>query len=211
MSFREFSDGNRDESLRGVSVGIVTDNKDPEGLGRVKLTFPWRDTDDESYWARIATLMAGPDRGTFFLPEVSDEVLVAFEDGDIRHPYVIGALWNGEDTPPTSNSDGKNDIKGIKSRGGHEIVFDDADSAGTIEIKTSGGHRVVLDDSGGGKIDIEDGKNTIKLDSGSGTISISGSTKISVEAPTLEMKGNGNVNIEAAGILTLKGSLVNIN
>src|SRR3972149_536693 len=86
--------------ISGVVPGIVTNNQDPDGLGRVKIKFPWLSDDNETDWVRIATLMAGGQRGGFFLPEVGDEVLVAFEHGDINHPYVIGALWNGVDKPP---------------------------------------------------------------------------------------------------------------
>ncbi|ETX05496.1 MAG: hypothetical protein ETSY2_22635, partial [Candidatus Entotheonella gemina] len=92
----------------GMVVAGVTNNQDPEGLGRVKVKFPWLSDRDESHWARIAMPMAGPERGFYFLPEVDDEVLVAFEHGLIEWPYVLGALWNGKDTPPESNGDGEN-------------------------------------------------------------------------------------------------------
>ena len=103
-------DKSRSGRIHGVVVGIITDNNDPEELGRVRVSFPWRGERDQSRWARVATLMAGNDRGTFFLPEVEDEVLVAFDRGDMNHPYVIGTLWNGVDTPPETNSDGSNNI-----------------------------------------------------------------------------------------------------
>ncbi|MFI5385008.1 MAG: VgrG-related protein, partial [Fimbriimonadales bacterium] len=86
-----------------IAIGIVTDNVDPDGLGRIKVKYPWL-MDDTSFWARMASPMAGPGRGIYFLPEVNDEVLVAFEHGDIHHPYMIGALWNGVDTPIEPNS-----------------------------------------------------------------------------------------------------------
>lgn len=222
-----------DGGIRGVSVGIVTDNEDPEGLGRVKLQYPWRDAADESHWARIATAMAGEDRGTYFLPEVGDEVLVAFEDGDIHHPYVLGALWNGQDVPPEDNADGNNDRRMVRSRSGHELVFDDASegtvtlttsgghelvlddsSSGGIRLTTSGGHSVVLDDSGGGaKVSVQDstGQNGVVLDSNSGAVDVTAGTKVSVSAPMLELVGDGSVNIEATGVLSLKGSIVKIN
>ncbi|HEY9664289.1 MAG TPA: phage baseplate assembly protein V, partial [Allocoleopsis sp.] len=151
--------------MEGVFIGIVTNNKDPEGLGRVKVKFPAREGEGESYWARIATLMAGQARGTFFLPEVNDEVLVAFEQSNINHPYILGCLWNGEDKPPDKNEDGKNNIRTIRSRSGHQITFnDDADGKKEkLEIQTKGGHRIVLDDaSGSEKIEIKDktGKNS---------------------------------------------------
>src|SRR4051812_31769405 len=80
--------------IYGVVVGVVTNNQDKEGLGRVKVKFPWLSDADESNWARIATPMAGASRGVFFLPEVDDEVLVVFEQGLVSRPYVLGGLWN---------------------------------------------------------------------------------------------------------------------
>ena len=214
MSFAEPPDESGDGGIRGVANGIVTDNKDPEGMGRVKLTFPWRAEKGESFWARIATTMAGKDRGTYFLPEVGDEVLVAFEDGNIHYPYVIGALWSSQEKPPETNADGKNDIREIKSRKGHELTFDDADAGGKVEIKTKAGHTVVLDDSSGSeKIRIADrtGKNTIEFDSNQGSIDVKSTATLNLESPLINVKGKGNVSVEAGGILTLKGSLVKIN
>lgn len=213
MSAPEFLRDEGGDGIRGVAVGIVTDNKDPGGMGRVKLSYPWRDAEDESNWARIATSMAGEDRGTYFLPEEGDEVLVAFEEGDIHHPYVLGALWNGEEKPPEDNADGKNDVRMIRSRGGHEIVLNDAESEGKVEITTSGGHTIVLDDSASrSEIVITDGKqNTIVLDSTGDGIEISSTTKLSLDAPLIEIQGRGNVSIEASGMLTLKGAVIQLN
>ena len=84
----------------GVVMGIVTNNNDPQGQFRVKVKFPWLSADEESHWARVAMPMAGKDRGLMLMPEVDDEVLVMFEQGDVNHPYVIGSIWNGSDTPP---------------------------------------------------------------------------------------------------------------
>src|SRR5437868_3604561 len=97
--------------ISGVVVGVVTNNQgDPDGLGRVKVKFPWLSNEEESFWARVAAPMAGKERGFYFLPEVEDEVLVAFEQGDVRFPYVVGSLWNGKDAPPAKNDDGKNNV-----------------------------------------------------------------------------------------------------
>ena len=112
--------------------------------------------------------MAGNDRGSYFLPEVGDEVLVAFEQGDIHHPYVIGALWNGKDKPPELNRDGKNNIRKMKSRSGHELIFNDENENEQVVLHTKSGHTVLLDDSTGAeKIEIKDksGSNTILIDS----------------------------------------------
>src|SRR5689334_2824184 len=96
--------------LFGVVVGVVTNIQDDQGLGRVKVKFPWLSDTDESHWARVAVPMAGHQRGFYFLPEVDDEVLVAFEHGSADYPYILGALWNGKDEPPASNGDGKNNL-----------------------------------------------------------------------------------------------------
>jgi len=199
--------------MRGVAVGIVTDNQDPEDMGRVKVTYPWRDSDDESDWARVATAMAGPERGTYFVPEVDDEVLVAFADGNIRYPYVLGALWNGRDAPPETG-DPNNDIRKITSRSGHELVFDDTDQSETVEITTSGGHSIVLDDSAGSEtITISDSKdqNSIEFDATKGSLDITGGTELTIEAPTVEITGKGSLKLKSDGILEINGSLVTIN
>ena len=119
-----------DQSNRvyGMVVGVVTNNKDPDALGRVKVKFPWLSDTDESHWARVVTPMAGGGRGFYFLPEVDDEVLVGFEHGDVGLPYVLGSLWNGKDKPPEKNDDGKNNLRVIKSRSGHLIRLDDTDA-----------------------------------------------------------------------------------
>ena len=191
-------DSDRDRGgISGVVVGIVTDNADPEKLGRVKLTFPWRDADDESYWARVATPMAGAGMGTYFLPEVDDEVLVAFEDGDIHKPFVIGSLWNGKQKPPQKNKEGKNDVREVRSRSDHTIQFDDA-KEGSITIQTSKGNEIVIDDSGGSEtiaIRDDEQKNTITLDSSSGEVSIDADSKLKLSAQTVDITGKKKVKI----------------
>jgi uncharacterized protein involved in type VI secretion and phage assembly len=87
------------ERIYGVVVGIVTNNQDPEKLGRIKVRFPWLSDVNESAWARLSTPLAGKGRGFYYLPEIEDEVLVAFEFGDINRPIIIGSLWNGENIP----------------------------------------------------------------------------------------------------------------
>jgi uncharacterized protein involved in type VI secretion and phage assembly len=198
----------------GVVVGIVTNNQDRDGMGRVKVRFPWRDDSDESYWARIATLMAGKDRGSFFLPEVGDEVLVAFEHGDMNHPYVLGNLWNGVDKPPGTNADGKNNIRKIKSRSGHEVILDDDQTKGKIEIHTKAGHKILLDDSSGQeKIEIVDktGNNSIKIDSVQNNIAIESAMQLKIKAATMEFESSGMMSIKAGATLTIQGALVKIN
>ena len=202
--------------VKGVAIGIVTDNKDPEGMGRVKVKFPWVESEGDSHWARISTLMAGKDRGTVFLPEPEDEVLVAFDKGDIRHPYVLGALWNGPDNPPETNADGKNNIRKIKSRSGHEIIFNDDSTTmkEKVEIHTNRGHKIVLDDSAGKeKIEIKDhsGSNKIIIDSVKNSISIESGLQLKIKSAKIDIEASAAMTIKAGGTLTIQGALVKIN
>ncbi|WP_396613701.1 phage baseplate assembly protein V (plasmid) [Haloferax sp. S1W] len=191
------SEQSGDGGIRGVAVGIVTDNQDPKDLGRVKLQFPWRDADDESYWARVATEMAGNEYGTYFLPEVEDEVLVAFENGDIHRPFVIGSLWNGKQKPPQKNSDGKNNTREVRSRSDHKIAFDDSDK-GSITIQTSAGNEIVIDDSGDSEtIVVRDEKNdnSLAIDSGSGSVKVDAKKEIELSAQNIKINGKKSVKI----------------
>jgi uncharacterized protein involved in type VI secretion and phage assembly len=219
MSLVDLLDGNDKGNswrINGVVTAIVTNNKDPESMGRVKVKFPWREKEDESCWARVATMMAGNDRGIFILPEVDDEVLVAFGNGDISNPYVIGCLWNGKDKPPADNSDGKNNIRKIKSRSGHEIIFDDNNDQKTekVEIHTKAGHTVLLDDSAGKeKIEIKDktGSNSIVIDSAQNSINIESAAKLKIKSQMIEIEAGGMMTVKSSATLTLQGALVKIN
>src|SRR5215213_2628193 len=143
----------------GVYPALVSDIKDPDGQGRGKLTLPWSpDTGGERYeaWARVATLMGGNNRGSWFIPDVNDEVLVVFEGGDPRRPYVIGGLWNGSDSPPeTMDGAGKNDKKVIRSRNGVKLTMDDTDGREQFILETPGGQKLTLKD-GPGAVEIVD-------------------------------------------------------
>lgn len=195
--------------IRGVSVGVVSQNRDPEGLGRVKIRFPWRENPDESHWARLAVPMAGKDRGTWFLPEVGDEVLVACDAEKIEHPYILGSLWNGKEPPPETNSDGRNDIRKIRSRSGHEIIFDDG-ARGRIDIHLSDNKRQVLLDPDGILI-TDDNGNQIEIKSLPGTITIKSNTKLSIQSKVIDIKADASMTLQATGTLTIQGALVKIN
>ncbi|MCA9537809.1 MAG: hypothetical protein KC620_02910 [Myxococcales bacterium] len=139
-----------DDALDGVFVGIVTNNKDPDNLGRIKVRYPWLDDATESHWARLATLYAGKDRGSYFVPEVGDEVLLVFERGDMNSPFVIGSLWNGVDElPEPGHPDGENNHKVFETRAGHKLTFDDTGGAECISLVDSSlNNRLVIDVAG---------------------------------------------------------------
>lgn len=197
-----------------IVVALVTDNKDPQNLGRVKVKYPWLAENDTSWWARIATPMAGPDRGFYFLPEIDDEVLVAFEQGDIRRPYLIGSLWNGKDKPVEPNDKavkgGKVERRSIKTRIGHTLLFDDTDGKGEMSMTTKGKHIFILDDAKK-KIEIKTTTgHTVTLDDDGKKIVIvdkTGSNKITIDssANSMKLECMKDFTIEAGGKVTVKG------
>jgi phage baseplate assembly protein V len=195
--------------LYGVVTGVVTNTKDDEGLGRVRVRFPWLSGEEESWWARVAAPMAGPQRGAYFPPEVDDEVLVAFEHGDPRFPYVIGALWNGNHAPPESNKDGKNNKRTIRSRSGHVIRLDDTEGQEKIEIVDKAQKNSIVISTKDNTITIAaDADITIK--SMGGNLTVSGK-KIEIKAEAgLSLQG-ASVEVKASGQVKINGSAVDIN
>lgn len=180
----------------GVYPAVVSDVADPDGQGRVRIRLPWSpDGDGGSYeaWARLSTLMAGPDRGTWFVPEVDDEVLAVFEAGDPRRPYVIGSLWNGQDAPPEAMGAG-NDVRAIHSRNGVVITFDDTGGRERLRLETPAGQSITLSD-GPGVITAQDANgNTVTLDAGG--VTVQSSARVSVSATTVEVSA-GTVTVNA--------------
>jgi len=168
----------------------VTDIRDEDGQGRVKVRLPWSPDDEAGYavWARLATLMAGGKRGSWFVPDKDDEVLVAFEGGDPRRPYVVGALWNGKDAPPESmDGNGDNNRKVLVSRRNIRVTLDDTQGSETVSIETPGGQKLTLKD-GPGVVEIKDSaSHVIKIESGG--ITVSGVAKITLDATDVEVKG----------------------
>ena len=161
----------------GVYPALVSDIKDPDNQGRVKVTLPWSpDSDGGKYeaWARLATLMGGKDRGSWFVPDAEDEVLIAFEAGDAARPYVIGALWNGSDSPPEQmDGSGNNYKKVLCSRNGVKVTLDDSDGRESLVLETPGGQKATFKD-GPGSVEIVDSNgNSVKLESSGVTITAS--------------------------------------
>jgi uncharacterized protein involved in type VI secretion and phage assembly len=223
-------------TVNGVMVAKVTNNQDPDGLGRVKLKFPLRENEHETDWAPLVSLMSGKNMGTLFVPEVEDEVLVAFHLGNLNQPFVIGSLWNQSNKPPAV--DEKNNIRKIYSRGGHELIFDDTVNAGKVTLKTKKGIQLVIDDqnekitlgtksdaqsvvlagSSAGTVTIKSGTNKITIDN-KGDIQIKSdkaitikSTQINLEATaTMTVKAGAKLDLTSDGIVNIKGAMVKIN
>jgi uncharacterized protein involved in type VI secretion and phage assembly len=194
---KERSDSN------GIVIGIVTDLEDPAGIGRIRVRYPHLD-DQVSDWARLAMPMAGPERGTFFRPEKDDEVLIGFEHGAARRPYVLGSLWSTTDKPPPDDGDAKkNNWRFIKSRSGHILLFDDTEGKERILLIDKDSKRQVLIDSANSKIQVLCDQGDVEVKA-SGKVTIEGGSDVTVKA-------GGNLNLEATGTVTIKGSTVNIN
>jgi uncharacterized protein involved in type VI secretion and phage assembly len=201
----------QEKPFYGVTIGLVTNNKDPDGLGRVKVKFPWLSDQEESAWARILSPMAGKERGFYFLPEVDDEVLVAFEHGQVEFPYVLGALWNGKDKPPAKNDDGKNNQRLIKSRSGHVIIFDDTEGEEQIIIRDKTQKNEIVIDSKKNSMTIKveqdlsiETKGKISLKSSGGDLAIE-CQNLNIQAKqNCEIKANAQVSVQANAGMALK-------
>jgi len=191
----------------GVYPAVVSDIKDPDGIGRVKVTLPWApDTGSDRYeaWARLATLMGGKKRGSWFIPDVDDEVLVVFEGGDVRRPYVIGGLWNGKDTPPESmDGGGRNFKKVLRSRNGVKITLDDSDGREQFIAETPGGQKITLKD-GPGSIELSDSNgNSLRMEASGITLTTSAS--LTMNASTVTVNAS---SVTVTGATTLSSTLV---
>jgi phage protein D/phage baseplate assembly protein gpV len=211
-------------------VGIVTNNKDPQAWGRVRVKFPTLTEDHESNWARVVTIGAGAGRGFDCLPEINDEVLVGFEHGDIHRPYIIGNVWNGKDAPPEKPddavSDGKVRLRTFKTRTGHQLQFTEENKGSSkkgIQIKSVYGHQIHMNDSeqlieittpGGHSLKMDDKNHRLELKSATGhklvlddaaaSVSLKSSGSLSIEA-------NTTMKIQSNGPLTVQGAIIKLN
>ena len=207
-----------DAKMFGVEVAIVTNVKDEQKLGRVKVCFPRLPGKPESDWIRVAQPAAGAGRGFYWLPHVSDEVLVAFERGEAHRPYVIGALWNGKDKPMKGAYEDENTTVMLQTRSGHQIVLDDKKGAEKIVIADKSGKRTLT-------FDVKNKK--LVIDAQEGDVEILAEKKIVLSCEDLEIKTKktgkidigttfdlnvkDKANIKAGPQLNIKASRVNIN
>lgn len=224
------SSGEEVKDWSGPVVGLVTNNNDPDGRGRVKVKFPWLSDDVESDWARVVGAGAGPDRGFYCLPEVNDEVLVVFEQDDVGRPYVLAGLWNGQDKPPLPTSEalenGRVRQRTFTTRAGHKLTFTDGRDEGVV-LETASGHRlaladeqrkVILETSGGNVLTLDDSSNEVQLES-RGNMTLKGGANLTIEATgsltlkgqTFSLSANATGEVKANATLDVRGALVKIN
>jgi uncharacterized protein involved in type VI secretion and phage assembly len=211
-----YHDAERRAVVWGVMVGAVTNNRDPDHRGRVKLKLPTVSDTAETAWAPVLTPNAGPSSGLHLLPDVGDAVLVGFEGGDINRPYVLGSFWGGRASPPETDDDAsKKQV--LRSRSGHVIRLDDRQGQERVEI---------VDKSGNNKITIETANNSITIHAngpialttdGDLELSAGRALKLSGQRVTVEGKvdltlsGAERTEVRADGQLVLKAATVDIN
>jgi uncharacterized protein involved in type VI secretion and phage assembly len=192
--------------IQGMIIGLVIDNEDPEGLGRIKVSFPLSNGNIISNWARLVSFSAGPDRGAMFLPQRDDEVLVGFLFGKISMPYIIGALWNGQALPPLKDIQQQN-VNCIKTKSGNTITLDD----------TEDNQKIIIQDRNDNQIKIDSATNTITIMSNS-NININCKERLTIDASELVINVDGSasinvgsINIEADAEASIMADMVNIN
>ena len=223
--------------LTHLQSATVVENADPENLGRIKVSFPWSDS-ESTPWVRFVSIYAGQERGWYSIPEVGDEVLVGFEEGDPARPIAIGAVYNGQSTPDSAVGSDNNDIKAFTTRSGHRVIFSDTDGDEKIQITTAGGHQILMSDAGGAEtvaVSTADDKCRVVLDAATpaltiesrgditikgNNITLEGSGAIELKAMTdINIKATGNVNSEASvnqtikggAQVTVQGAIINLN
>jgi uncharacterized protein involved in type VI secretion and phage assembly len=186
-----------DAKMFGVEVAIVTNVKDEKKLGQVKVCFPRLPGKPESDWVRVVQPAAGAGRGFYWIPEVNDEVLVAFERGEAHRPYVVGALWNGKDKPMATAYTDENTTRMIQTKSGHQIILDDKKGAEKMVIADKSGKRAITFDVPNKKFLIE---------AGEGDVEIHAEKKIILDCEDLEIKTKktGKIDIGSTFDLNVK-------
>jgi uncharacterized protein involved in type VI secretion and phage assembly len=179
----------------GVHLATVVSLSDPQGLSRVQVNLHHASQfgdQDAPVWARVCAAFAGNDRGAFWMPDVDDEVLVAFVQGDPRYPIVLGGLWNGSSAPPET-LDANNYLKVVRSRNGVKLTMDDTPGAERLKLETPGGQSIELKDAGS-TIDVRDASGNTASFTPSG-VTLNAAAKVTVTAPSLEINASiANVN-----------------
>jgi uncharacterized protein involved in type VI secretion and phage assembly len=189
------TDGQR-PAYFGLYPALVTDIVDPDKIGRIEVEFPWLSVDDENdvrAWATLLSPYADKEQGFQFLPEKGSQVVVGFEAGDARRPYIVGACWNGKEALPDKPKEANN-IRVIKTRSKSQLEFDDTEGAAKITLSTSAGHKLILDE--------EQGEVTLTHSNGC-TIKMT-------QAGVIEIQANSSVDV-TAGVLNVHAGTANFD
>jgi phage baseplate assembly protein V len=199
----------------GLVPGIVSDVRDPLKAGRVRVTFPWLSGEFTSGWARTLHAGAGKDRGAFVLPEVGDEVVVGFAEGDLDTPYVLGGLYNGKDTPPSlsapaiDDASGEIGVRAFVSRTGHRLELVDSPRGDGVLLRTGNGKLLLKFDAAANTVELtSSGEVKIK---GMGVTVDAGAGLLDLKGGQVKIAGQSTAELTASGSLTVRGGVVRIN
>jgi uncharacterized protein involved in type VI secretion and phage assembly len=195
----------------GVVTAVVTDGEDPQDLGRVRLHFPWLGEEGtaQTWWARVTVPAAGKGSGAYVIPDVGDHVLVAFEHGDVRYPYVLGSLWSSGRPPPPTGAEG-NAVRLWRTPAGHEIRLDDTEDAERIQVADASGSVTVVLDTKAGTVTVT-GARGIALTAEEGPVTVRGAGVTIESSKDVRVTADAAVQVEASGEAVLKGATVAIN
>lgn len=212
-----------DMTMPGIYYGIVTQNKDPENLERIKVRLPWLDKGDtdQTYWAQLLTPMEGKKFGWYSLPDIDDAVLVMFVGGDIRQPVLIGGVWSKTDEPPEVNEDGKNNFRGYRSRTGHRMILDDSQKPKVVIADMTAKNMVgignfAVDGTGQNKCAVYkpgmSGDGGISVSTMEGKLEIVATGKITFKAgQSVKMNATTTVDVKADSELKLDSTSLKMN
>lgn len=202
------SDGRR---IYGVVTGVVTNNSDEKKLGRVRVRFRWFADEYESGWARVAVPLAGKENGTWLIPAVGDEVLVAFDQGDMGLPYVVGSLWSQSAAPPRSGAEAGSEVAVLHSRSGHVVRLDDREGEERIEIVDRSGENSIVIDTKDNAITLTcQGDLTLESTGGKVVLRAAKGVDVTSDGP-MQLKADGNVDLSAGGAVKVKGATIDLN
>jgi len=205
-----------DSAIAFMVYALVTDNVDPEQLGRVKVKYPYLPNTPDSYWARLIMPMAGRERGWMTIPEIGDEVLVSFEHGNFERAIIVGSLYNGKDQPPYANEDEENNLRVFQSRSGHRLTFDDTKGEERVELVLGNEEISIICDDAEGKISVYCG----------GDINITTKDRFSIVSQEFVLKadeveitagsdivmtGGSEASVEGSAQISLKAPNVTVN
>lgn len=192
----------------GVYAGVVTDNRDPEAKGRVKINLPWIDSNFETLWAPVSQIYAGDGYGTYWIPEVGDQVIVSFMRGELRKPVVMGAIYSEQMRPELALGSGQ-DPKVLRTRSGHMLLLEEG-SEPLIRLVDQTGDNEITINSTENSITVRASADVVVKAGGNVEVEAGGSASVSASG-NLELKAGGSITIEASGALTISGATVAIN
>ena len=198
-----------DATRYGLHYGVVVQNKDPDGLNRIKVRLPWLDhgDTDQTHWAQLQTPMEGDKFGWYVLPDVEDAVVVMFVAGDSAQPVVLGGVWSKPDNSPEPNEDGKNNFRGYRSRSGHRLILDDTDKTKVVIADKTAKNMIGVGNfakAGAGPNTCAVYKPPMSGDTGVSVSSMEGTMEITCKQGTFKITAEQNIKFNVKTTIEMK-------